>query len=509
MGRIKSTILMVLLSIVIVALCALTAFPAFSFVDGIQGWQPAIVSLDAGSELRGGYYTYYYPQGVISATDYQNTYESYEDGSAAQLDYADQYVQYKGLYLEKDEDVGIFDDETTASADNVSATFKAEFDAVTQEIIARFSKKGFSQYRVAVVDDYALRVEVPAPARHAWSSEEPDDQNSILALQAFSELGSLTIKNGAEDVDEFVKAESMTDFIDGFAVETEYGVSYIVAYLTGAGQSVIGGLKDGLSNYNPNDTSGTFLNFYVGETDTALMKVGKDNITSDMRIRYPIAYENNQAQAETYGILLNSALKTGGYDIQFTSSLINQTAEGNTMTFVYIALGAALLIGLVLPIIFFGKYGIANGYSTLSYTIIVALCYAFITGAVFEITLASLLMYLVGLVLVNLCSAYVYVAIKKEVDTGKTVLSAVKKGYNKTLWHIIDMYAVLLLAALALLIAVGGLFTLAMQALICVIAAAFCSLLWGRGINYVFLSACKDKYKYFRFARRDDEDEED
>ena len=71
----------------------------------------------------------------------------------------------------------------------------------------------------------------------------------------------------------------------------------------------------------------------------------------------------------------------------------------------------------------------------------------------------------------------------------------------------IDVLAVLLLGSLALLIGVGGLFTVALQAIIAVCAsAAFCVLL-GRAINFTCLSANKDKYKYFKLVREDDDDE--
>ena len=112
-----------------------------------------------------------------------------------------------------------------------------------------------------------------------------------------------------------------------------------------------------------------------------------------------------------------------------------------------------------------------------------------------------------GLVLVNVLHGYVYNAIKAEFQLGKTVESSVKGGFRKTLWGIVDIYAVLLLGSLALLIGGAGLHTLALQAIICVVTGAFCSLLWGRVINYVFLSASKNKYKYFRFVREDDDDE--
>jgi hypothetical protein len=72
---------------------------------------------------------------------------------------------------------------------------------------------------------------------------------------------------------------------------------------------------------------------------------------------------------------------------------------------------------------------------------------------------------------------------------------------------IVDVYAVAVLGALALLIGAAGLNTIALQAIICLVAGAFCNLVWGRVLNVLFLSASKDKYKYFRLVREDDDDE--
>ena len=114
---------------------------------------------------------------------------------------------------------------------------------------------------------------------------------------------------------------------------------------------------------------------------------------------------------------------------------------------------------------------------------------------------------MVGLVLLNAVQYMIYNAIKAEFNLGKTVESSIKGGYKKTLWGVIDLYAVLLLGSLALLIGTAGVYTLALQALIVVIASAFMSLLWMRAINYINLSASKNKYKYFNFVREDDDDE--
>jgi SecD/SecF fusion protein len=135
------------------------------------------------------------------------------------------------------------------------------------------------------------------------------------------------------------------------------------------------------------------------------------------------------------------------------------------------------------------------------------MCYAFISGGVFEVTLGSILVFLLVAVLMNALNVYIYGAIKNEFQLGKTVESAVKSGYRKTMMMVIDVYAVLLLGSAALLIGIAGLNTLAMQALICVAAGAFCSLLWTRVINAIFLSGVKNKYKYLRCVREDDDDE--
>ena len=126
----------------------------------------------------------------------------------------------------------------------------------------------------------------------------------------------------------------------------------------------------------------------------------------------------------------------------------------------------------------------------------------------FEFSLGTVLVFLAGLVVLNVLQAQLYGAIKKEFDLGKTVESSVKGAYKKTIWGVVDVYAVLLLASIVLLFAGAGVFTMALQAIICIVTGAFCNLLWLRGINYTMLSASKNKFKYFRFVREDDDDDE-
>ena len=124
-----------------------------------------------------------------------------------------------------------------------------------------------------------------------------------------------------------------------------------------------------------------------------------------------------------------------------------------------------------------------------------------------EFTLGTAIIYALGLFVMLMMHLKTYASIKKEVELGKTVVSAVALGYKKTLLTTVDVYVILALGALAVALGIAGATTFGFQMLICVVAGAFNSLLWGRVINYVLLSASKDKYKYFGMVREDEDDE--
>ena len=86
-----------------------------------------------------------------------------------------------------------------------------------------------------------------------------------------------------------------------------------------------------------------------------------------------------------------------------------------------------LVASIVWPFIKYKGFGGACAYSTLSYLIVTAICFAFISSGVFEVTLGTVAIFLFGLLLTNLFNARVYGAIKSEFDTGKTVDSSVKR----------------------------------------------------------------------------------
>jgi hypothetical protein len=448
-------------------------------------------------DLGGGYYAYYYPEGVKTATEYENDIADMTDEEKAEYEASYFNPEGSSLYFDRDESKNI------VSGDEITADFKAAFDAAAKEIAARYAARGYSDYRVSVVDGYAIKVELPA-----------SDANVAQTIASFMLTGEMTIEKGTELIDELkAKEAKITDLVKGFSVGEQYGVAYLQIKLTAAGKEMIKGVKSSLTASTGASTSSeaTTLNIKVG--DDTLVAVYSDHISDNNVVKVPMAYAENKDTVKMVSILLNSVLNNGGYEVEFRTiansdiRVFEPVYGENTMTFVFIALAVAIVALIVLAILKMGRFGGVGVYNTLSYLIIVGLCFAFITEAVFEITLGSVLVFLAGLVLMHVLHMYVYNAVKAEFNLGKTVESSVKAGYNKTLWTLVEVYAVLVLGCLALLIGGAGLHTLALQALICVVTGAFCNLLWGRFINFTFLSASQNKYKYFRFVREDDDDE--
>ena len=536
MGKKQSVVLMTILTIVIVVLCALTIFPAFAIPGTVKNWNPAVLQYDLGTDLNGGYYAYYLPKGVITETEYKDSVAAYEAAvEEAEAEFAagklkqkdldkikDECEEYKSLYVTVDGVNGLYfstaddaNDDSYIVDDNGALTdaFKASFEAASKEIAARYAKKGYDDYRVAVVNGYSIRVELPASETTVNTSAEANAQQTI---SLFSRMGEFVLNRDGALVTELEDEDaSIKDLVQSVSVKTQYEVAYLNIEFTEAGREIVKAYKEALTASSSDSSKTTSLEFVLnGEP---LMSITADHIddSHNIKVKYPVANEEDIRYVETLSILLNSALANEkGFDIEFENVAADQIREfaavsgSNTMTLVFIGLFAVLVALIVFGIVKMGKFGVVNMYATVSYLIITGLCFAFISQGVFTVSFGTILMFLIGLVAINVFNLITYDAIKKECDLGKTVESSVKAGYNKTLGNTIDVYAVALLGALAFLIGGAGMHTVALQAIICVVTAAFCNLLWGRFINFVFLSAHQDKDKYFRVVREEEEDDE-
>jgi hypothetical protein len=352
---------------------------------------------------------------------------------------------------------------------------------------------------VAVVDDYAIRVELPA-----------SEVNYMSAFQIYANVGEFELKKGGEVLKELDDAD-IKDYVKSFKVSTKYGqVVYVEMKLTKAGRDLFKGLRSELTASTATGDSATTVDVTLG--GETILQVYSDFISDDGEVMagYKMEYLD---VFQTWGIVLNSALEDGYSEISFmnVSSDTIRTFEPvygeNALTLLYIALGVILVLAIALPIVFYRGYGVSCMYSTLSYLSVVAICFAFISKTAFEVSVGSVIIFLLGLILVNYFNVRLYNECKAGIER-RTPESAMAAAHKSLLGEMIDTYAILLIGALIFLTAIGGVYTMALQALICLVTAAFCSLLWGRLINYLYMSATKDKYKYFHFERKEVEDDE-
>ena len=517
MGKKKSVVLIVLITIVMCVLTVITAFPKFTVpgTNGVKEWNPAVLQYDLGSDFGGGYYAYYYPQGVITETEYKENVAALEGDELAE--YQDSYKAYgnTSLYLSTDPDDGIY---TVENKDEVSVGFKTAFTKAVELVTARFEERAAltgTSYRVSVVDDYAIRVQISA------GEDSKDMSSSEYASQAFS-LFALTDKlyfmQGEEVVEQLVdEGTSVSDLIKSVKVKTKYETAMLQINFTEKGKEMLESYKTAAT-----EDSSVTLNLTVGAdaNKTTLLQITTDVINTKNEVQYGVRYEEEKLYADTLCVFINSAMNDGGIymndnettpfafsTLSSNSVRVYSAIEGEVFVWVLVAVLALIVLVAAYAIVKMGGFGVVNLYTTVSYFLIAALCFAFISGSSFIVSYGSILVFIIGLALTNVFNAYIYNAIKKEVALGKTIASSVRNGYNKSSLGVADIYAVLLLGALALLIGAAGFTTIAVQAIICVVAGAFCNLVWGRVLNVLFLSASKDKYNYFRLVREDDDDE--
>ena len=507
MGKKKSVVLMVLITIILVVLCGLVAFPAIPLDnEGVDSYNPIVNQYDWSMDLDGGVYTYYYPQGVKPADKYQQELNAMtgDDKTKFENEYT-QYVTADGvktsLYLSNDEKYGIYDDNG-----NVSATFTENFNAVAAEMAYRYEKKGYADYKLSVVDDYCMRVELPRSASDATST-----------MKLFVQTGKVTLKKGEELLKELKEdGAKLADFIQSITVGSKYNYVYLSIRPNAAGKAMIDGVKGELSTSDSASGEGAVsLTMQIGDDTSTAVPIYQDYIMHDGEIRMMFNDDAQRSMLETYAILYNSLIFNDGFDVEFsTLQSVDVRSFGpifgkNVVTLLYIALGVILLAVLALPIIFMGGYGVVSAFNTLLYTGVAGICFKYILGGVvLELSLGGVLVFILGLALMQVLQYHIYNAIKDEAALGKTVDASVKGGYKKTLANVIDTYVVLLLASIALFLGFGGFNALAVQAIVCVVVAAFANLLFGRLVNYALLSAAKDKNKFYKIVREDDEDDE-
>ena len=500
MGKKKSVVLIILVTVVLAGLLFLSVTPSF-YVSTAQKFNSLLSIVDFGSDLGGGYYTVYYPEGVISRSEYDMLVEEYEETKATPEtnddvdDPAEHYFRKGGIYLS----------ETVCDAEgNVTETFQAEFESAFNAIKSRFEQKNFIDHSVKKQDGYTIRVEVP------YTDESVD-----TLFESFAFSGSLIFSDTDTSTEKKnVLMSGTTEYIKGASVANAGDSGYAVAIrFTKEGRAKFAEITGDLVSAASSDSSSS------GSTSSATlyMYVGTENLMSatlsealDQDTVYISGNYSTRESAETIACVINSTLDEDNvFNIRLDTSDINEFAP--TMG-EHAALGAAIAIGvLVLAMIVFSlvRYkgmGLAHVYGFLTYALLLILCISLIGGIV--LNAGGLLAIVLSAAVMTSFNWYAFANIRSEFASGKTLTASVKAGYKKSLALTIDVHIVLaVLSAILYLISLGTVRYMSLIFLLGTVISAACTLAVTRFYLYMFLAQPKNKIAFCNFKREETEDE--
>lgn len=496
MSKVKSAIIT---AFIVAAIVVMTFFATVSlnvpWSNGVDRYNSFLSSISLGRDLTGEAYTLLYPEGVISKENY-NYVVTDDENPDKKAEYESTYVKRGSVYVEKDK---------ASDVDFISSIYS---DAMS--LSNRLAQKHYSEYSVTVVDSYVIRLSVPTNFSYAaYINANPTTRSAALSeisnsLSIMSYSGELTLRNG----DTYETSSSVIgtryDLIDLIESVSNYsmgGTHAIQIRLT----------RDGFTRINniltsSNITAETTLYFFAGESNLNLTMTGGAALTDRT-----LFFSGDATTTSDYVALLSSLVDGGAlvnnYNTDEQAQLVSGTAGYGDGAAIYLA--SALLLVVIAAIAFsvikYKKLGLVNAISVLVYAL------AMITAIMIleiNVTIIGAITALVGLALLLVTNSYVFEAVRRETEVGRTVQASVKLGYKKTLAFIIDLHLIVLVASIMLaLIGVGEVaacgFIMFIATLASYIIYWFTRFMW-----YVISSPVKDKFKFGGFSREayDDED---
>lgn len=480
MGKVKSAIITTLL---VVAIVVLALFSTVSWPVSNTGTLNSFVSsIHLGSDLSGDVNVMLYPEGVISASDY----DLIATGSTPTD--KDKYEARGGVYVEKDK-----------LADEKEFVASVENDA--KVLSERFGQKGYSSYSVSVEDGgFAIKVAFPTNftysdlKRGASAGQEAGNTVQYLMLD-----GKLTIRNsseyeGSSSVLPSVRDEA-SDLFKSVKVYSVAGNYYVRMAFT----------KEGIAKLKASITDDVTGYLFVGETGLNI-SIGSDALSSLSGNTLTLT-ASSKSGAEDYAILLSSVIESKLLKNKYNDSTANSSTTPIAVTPAFgkyapvYLFGAILLVmcaAIVYSIVKYKKLGLVNALMVLAFSLAMVTAIMLIE---IQVTIAGAFTAVLGLALMVFTNVRVFEAVRAETLTGKTISASIKSGYKKTLWTVLDLHIVLLVVSLLLtLVGVGEIASCGFIFFIATIASYV--LYWfTRFIWYVTSSPAKDKFKFCGYDR--------
>lgn len=516
MSKAKSVVITVILAL---AMAVATFFAAVSFpvANNVKRYNSFLSNIHLGADYAGYAYTTVYPEGVITAEEYNGLVEEYgaekdgEDPSAA-------YTKVGGLYVDKEEqpDVEQLKKDVASDADKLNA---------------RFGQKGYSSYSVAVEDGVSIKISVPTNFTNAaYNNLDQDSRSeslsaasmSIANLTAYGELTirttdtsiSLTDADGNSSTYDVVKKGTdkwtETALVDG-AKTYSLSEEDVSSWIKGVSSRTVGTTsvitfkftKEGREGFRQLTTlvassSSNTLYFFVG--DRQVLSFG--SCTTAIDESSLSLTSSDAATAQNSAITLNSAAKGGALtvDYQEIESVIAGEATGGNLA-ALLTLAACLLVFIGLAVLLIVKYKKLGALtSAMAFVLALVEVYALYLLNI-QVTFAVVFTCMLLMALFVLSCALVYGEIKKLTSVGRTMQASVKDGYKNLVMTVTDMHIVLVIVAILLAaIGAGEVAACGLISLIGVVASYV--LYWfTRFMWYVTSSPEKDKFKFAGLKR--------
>lgn len=465
MKKTASTVMTVVISLVIVilSLMCVVSCPVPYFGYGIPQEYNSVVSvINKGADLSGGYTATYYPEGIISAKEFDSSVKQYkaiytaaeQSGSAVQQEsvrqqwkeYAEKYVAWTGsavetvseelpesaannavMYMEKNTVC-----EKNGSSWSVTDDFKADFDNAVNVMTMRFDKKNLSGLSVAKVNGYSIRVDVPYTV---------SDYETLFNQMGYG--GDFYLKGASS---ERVLLPKTNNLISKYVKSASSGASgetgYVTIEMTSEGREELKTITSTIAA----DTENQVLYFNVGDNQLISLTVTEELDNRTLAISGSYTPET----AENVGIIIQSCIEQGGIALTLKADVSEISVEStdSVMLAIYIIIGVAILAMAIFSIVRYRGLGVAHVFGYLSYLICMLMFIAFLPDMV--LSSGGLLALLLTSVLCVCTNYYVYEAVRKEFDNGKTLDSAIKDGYKRTAAGVWDTHILLLVMSIVL-----------------------------------------------------------
>lgn len=496
MGKKRSVALIVLITIVLAGVLFMSITPTF-YVSEVKKFNSLLSIVDLGRDLGDGYYTVYYPEGVISDDEYEDLKAEYEygqeEGTSDLSDPAGDYTAYRGIYISND----LMEDGKPGEA------FRNNFAEAYKAVKARYEGMGFSDYTVRLQDDYTIRAEIPALDNDEYDAEAI--AQNIFTL--FSYSGELLFTDASDASSAgTAEMEGSADNIRSATTENAGEQGYAVAInFTSAGQEAFRELTSSLTSSG----SSTTLNIFLGENVLLSASVSGTMDQSSVYITGGYTAESAKAVATLINSVIDGA---GAFELSFAAPeyfAMEPSMGVHTALIAAVCIGVLALASLVYFLVRFKGMGLAHLYGFITYALAVILCISLIPAV--QLTIGGLCAIVLASAFMCYCNYYAFNNIKKEFSTGKTLTASVKSGYKNSLAFTIDAHAILLIAGLALyLIATGGVKFMALIFTLAVAASAVCTLLLTRFYLYMFMAQPKNergRIAFVGFKREETEDD--